>query len=99
MVIVEVLDGKYVLKLVDYVFYQGEWEVYMCENDYLVDVVVLQDFDFKKNVWFDVVFDIFFEQVIVKLSKGKEKKEKIFGKYGIFIVFWDYLNIMEGYDY
>lgn len=57
-IIFSIKKGKYKIKIVDEVFFQGKWEEQTISNNYNIDVIYESDIDIKENMTMNLLFDL-----------------------------------------
>jgi ubiquinone/menaquinone biosynthesis C-methylase UbiE len=66
---VEVSKGKHQIEIINYAFYEGNWEEHNIANDYSVDAFYKGEINFKKKpVKVSMVFDINTETADIKIK-------------------------------
>ena len=66
---VKVSQGKHDARVVDYAYYQGEWQEHTKDNEYSVDAFYQDRLDFRKKPRkISMVFDIDTEEATIKVK-------------------------------
>ena len=66
---VKVSQGKHDVRVVDYAYYQGEWQEHTKDNEYSVDAFYQDRLDFRKKPRkISMVFDIDTEEATIKVK-------------------------------
>jgi hypothetical protein len=58
MVTFSIKKGKYKIKIVDEVFFQGKWEEQTIINDYNIDAIYESEIQIKENTIINLLFDL-----------------------------------------
>jgi len=92
---VDVPTGKHTLKVENYAYYEGKWELHRPSNGYSVDAYYENIVTFSANNTLNMVCDIDTEKSTITVTGMKEAPKK-----GIALtVSWIYKNVEEGYDH
>lgn len=92
---VEVPSGNHDVKIENYSFYEGKWDIHTKANRYSVDAFYNGTIVFSKNTTVDMIFDVDKESTETKVVGSKEMKPK-----GVpLTVTWIYKNVEEGFDH
>jgi len=51
-------SGNYKIEIVNYAFYEDNWEIHSTENNYSIDCIYSNDIKLKKKLNITIVFDI-----------------------------------------
>ncbi|MDH4472958.1 MAG: hypothetical protein QE487_10135 [Fluviicola sp.] len=91
----EVPKGKHSIKIVDYSFYEGKWDIHTKENQYSVDAFYEADINFTANTTINMLFNVDKESSEFTVTGGKTAAAK-----GVpLTVTWIYKNVEVGYDH
>lgn len=91
----EVTKGKHDVKIHNYSFYEGKWDIHTKENNYSVDAFYEGTINMATNTTINMVFDINAETTDVKITGGTAAKPA-----GVpLAITWKYTNVVEGYDH
>lgn len=93
---VQVPTGNHKIRIEDYALYEGKWELHTKANQYSVDAIYENTFEFKSKASIKLVFDINSETSDVRYSGLKEATNKGDAKLEIT---WIYENVQQGYDH
>ncbi len=92
---VDVPKGKHKLKIENYAYYEGKWELHRSANGYSVDAYYENTVTFVASNTLNMVCDIDSEQTTFTVTGMKEAPKK-----GTALaVSWIYKNVEEGYDH
>lgn len=92
---VEVPSGTHDVKIENYSFYEGKWDIHTKANRYSVDAFYNGKITFSKNTTIDMNFDVDKETTEITVVGSKEIKPKAVP----LTVTWIYKNVEEGYDH
>jgi hypothetical protein len=92
---VEVPKGKHEVKVENYAFYEGKWDVHTKANRYSVDAFYNGSITFSKNTTIDMTFDVDKETSEIQVIGSKVNKPKSVP----LTVTWIYKNVEEGFDH
>ncbi|MBI3237971.1 MAG: hypothetical protein HYZ43_03855 [Flavobacteriia bacterium] len=91
----EVTKGKHTIKIVDYSFYEGKWDIHTKENQYSVDAFYEGEINCTANTTINMLFNVDKESSDFTVTGGKEVVAK-----GVpLMVTWIYKNVEEGFDH
>jgi glutaredoxin-related protein len=92
---VQVPRGKHDVKIENYSFYEGKWDIHTKENRYSLDAFYNGKIAFSKSTTIDMNFDVAEETTEINVVGSKEIKPKAVP----LTVTWIYKNVEEGYDH
>lgn len=87
--------GKHDVKIQNYAFYEGKWDVHSKANGYSVDAFYDGQLTFSKACTMDMKFDIDTETSDIKITGAKSNATA-----GVPLTLtWIFINVVEGYDH
>jgi len=92
---IEISKGKHEIKVMNYAYYNSQWEEHTKANSYSVDAYYEGILDCQGNITLDMTFDIDTESSDIQMSGAKAAK----GSTVPLKITWKYTNVNEGYDY
>ncbi len=93
--VIEVPKGKHDIKIQNYSFYEGKWDIHTKENQYSVDARYENTLDLTKNTVIDMVFNVDKETENITVTGGK-----VAGGNGVpLTITWKFTNVEEGFDH
>lgn len=91
--------GNHEIKIVNYAYYQGEWEIHSIANNYSVDAIVTRDLPFAKATKIEILFDLDNPTPNVRIEGGEGKSSKSKGKQVTAAIDWKFINVVDGFDH
>jgi|GEM_PF-1872286 len=91
--------GIHTIRVENYAFYEGEWELHSMANSYSADAFYESELDLKKNTTLVLVFDLDAQTTDATITtSGKAPKVKK-GKAVPLTVAWSFTGVVDGYDH
>ena len=93
--VIEVTKGKHDIKIQNYSFYEGKWDIHTKENQYSVDARYENTLNLSQNTVIDMVFNVDKETESITVKGGK-----VAGDAGVpLTITWKFTHVEEGFDH